>query len=918
MDLPQLSFTAGEIGPQLYNRVDNQLYQTGAKTIFNFVVQQFGGVENRTGTRHVAPCYYPDPARAVRLHEFKYNDEQKYILCFGGNYITFVYNGGIVVENIKNISGITLDMPGQVTSISHGFIENQRIYISGLSSLPLINNRWFIAKNVTADTFELYTMFEQPFDTRSMGSYTTGGTAANMLAVNSPWSDDDLFELQFVQDNDVLTITHNDYPPRDLNRVTQTSWSLSTFANTEGPFQDINPDTTKKVYASAASGNVTITATAAIFDSSMVGELFYIEQLPDDDTPRWEAVKNIAEAAVNPFGIVRRAGPHYYSCEYNGTNSGGIATGTYKPDWTEGTSTDGDGEDNADFGVVGVPWKYLHSGFGIVRITGVTSTTVVTAEVIRRLPDNVVGSSNSTYNWAKAAWSVDQGYPKAAIYKDDRLIFGGTKKKPNGIWASGTELRTYFGRSNPILDDERINLYLKGDTLLDIKSFVPMSNLIALTSSSALMIRGNDGPLLATETPVRKPQGRYGASDIPPLIIGETAFFVTATGRGVRTLSNSESIDADTFVGIDVTVRAPHLFKNKRIVQWTYQELPYSVIWVLLDDGTLLGFTYLKDAEVYAWHRHQTNGFIRSIQITREDGYDVLYMVVNRTIDGQPTLNIERTVPRNFDEVRDSYFVDGGLTYDGRNTSLTTVSITGGTSWDENDELSMHSSTPIFSSEDIGASINFTYEGEVYRCEIVSFTDASNVRVIPNISIPTARRNTAFTSWEFARKTFKGAWAVNNSSGNTVLADGNVHEPVTITDGVFELEYPAAVVHIGFGYPCYLQTLSIAYAGTSMLGRVKLVPSVKVMFLETRGAKITSNFFGSRDFDNPLDDEELESLDARDESQGDDDPLALTSGVVEFNVNSNWDVNGIVWIQQTDPLPVTVQAIIPKMEAGSD
>ncbi len=84
----------------------------------------------------------------------------------------------------------------------------------------------------------------------------------------------------------------------------------------------------------------------------------------------------------------------------------------------------------------------------------------------------------------------------------------------------------------------------------------------------------------------------------------------------------------------------------------------------------LLGMTYLKEQEVYAWHRHDTvNGQFQSVAVVGENGEDVPYSAVRRTINGQQVQTIERLHTRLLgpgnDDVREAWFVDCALQYRG-------------------------------------------------------------------------------------------------------------------------------------------------------------------------------------------------------------------------------------------------------------
>lgn len=70
----QPSFAGGEIGPSLYGRIDMAKYQVALRKCDNFIVRQYGGVENRPGTRFVGAAKYPN--RKCRLIPFQFSTVQ--------------------------------------------------------------------------------------------------------------------------------------------------------------------------------------------------------------------------------------------------------------------------------------------------------------------------------------------------------------------------------------------------------------------------------------------------------------------------------------------------------------------------------------------------------------------------------------------------------------------------------------------------------------------------------------------------------------------------------------------------------------------------------------------------------------------------------------------------------------------------
>lgn len=891
--LNQPSFASGEIAPELYGRVDQELYYIGLRTCRNFIVRQYGGVSNRPGTKFVAECKKHN--KKTRLIPFQFNEIQTYILEFGDQYMRVIKDGGEVLEAAKTISGITKANPAVVTANSHGFNNGDDVYISGVLGMTEVNGRTFRVANITTNTFELQDYLGNNINSSSYTTYSSAGTVSRIYTLATPWTEDVLFELNYAQSNDVLTVVHPDYFPRDITRTAHDNWTLSLFANKEGPFKTLN-STATTVYSNAATGSVTITASASIFDSGMVGELFYIEQKANDSTARWEVGKSITS------GNIRRAGSHYYEAQNSAT------TGTVRPDHTEGEATDGD---------AGVRWKYLHSGFGVVQITSYSSGTSVGATVIKQLPANVVGSGNATDIWAKSAWSAADGYPAAVAYHKQRFCFGGTIQQPNGLWLSGISARTFFGKSNPILDDEAITMLLDTTQVNAIRHMLPLSELVVLTSASEQAINGPDDLILATDPPVSRVQGYTGASTVIPIIVGNTALFVQDMGSVIRSLAYN--LDTDGFTGIDLSARSPHLFRSKTVLDWAFQRHPLSVIWAVMSDGSLNGFTFMEEQKVYAWHKHDTDGLFESVATIREGNETACYLIVKRTIGANTVRYVERFQPRYFETVRDAKFQDSALSYDGRNytedslgnkvaKTSTTITISGGTTWDEPETLTLTASASLFVASDVGDQVVFWYkDGTVdirLPLTITAYTSGTQVSAIPKKLVPVSHRSTAKTDWEIARDVFRPLYHLEGKTVS-ILADGNIVEGVTVASGAATIPTPAAVVHIGLGFTSQLETLDMSGPQGQLKVKSVNVPRVFLSVQESRAV-----FVGINGFDN------VKEIKQRQPSIGYDAAIPAETIVFEVQTNSSWSNKGRICVQQTRPLPVSILNITPEVEIG--
>lgn len=87
----QTNFTAGELSPKLYGRVDIARYQNGAKKVRDSLPQIYGGVRRRPGSLFVDEV--KTSAKATRLIPFVFNESTAYMLEFGDLYMRVYKNG---------------------------------------------------------------------------------------------------------------------------------------------------------------------------------------------------------------------------------------------------------------------------------------------------------------------------------------------------------------------------------------------------------------------------------------------------------------------------------------------------------------------------------------------------------------------------------------------------------------------------------------------------------------------------------------------------------------------------------------------------------------------------------------------------------------------------------------------------------
>jgi hypothetical protein len=492
------------------------------------------------------------------------------------------------------------------------------------------------------------------------GPLLSGGSP---VQTTTPWDYTDLPNLNWQQSNDVLYIVDGVRAPRKLSRTSATSFSLGLHTLKNGPFKDANTDEAVTVYASAATGSISLTASSAIFDAGHVGGLFYLEIGDFRDIPAWEPG---IEVTVN--ALRRSAGNVYKAITL--PPSGSKRTGSVQPIHTQGREWDGMGtgvDVNAkDAG--GVLWEYQYGKFGIVEITGFTSATSVTGTVKKTLPANVVGSGNASWRWALGAFSDAEGWPSTITVWNQRLIFG----KGNRLFASVVGAYDDFSARDPtglLTADMALQMALPGaDEILWIEG--DRTLLVGTQNAEYAVLPVNNQQAVSAANVTAPRQSRYGSkADVRPLAAGTRLLFVQRGGRKLR--QAGYDFQADRYVAPDMTVRSHHITRSG-LAELAMQDEPETLIWGRRVDGRLISLTYSEAEEVRGWSSMVLGGTGATVEsiavIPAPDGAaDDLWLQTVRTVNGVAMRAIERLAGfrDEQDAIADAYFLDCGLTYRG-------------------------------------------------------------------------------------------------------------------------------------------------------------------------------------------------------------------------------------------------------------
>ena len=274
------------------------------------------------------------------------------------------------------------------------------------------------------------------------------------------------------------------------------------------------------------------------------------------------------------------------------------------------------------------------------------------------------------------------------------------------------------------------------------------------------------------------------------------------------------------------------------------------------------------------------------------------------SISGLVKRYIERMDTRIITDQDAAFFVDAGLSFDGRNTTATTMTISGGTAWDETEQLTVTASAAAFvGATDVGDQIIFSVGDIDYRLTVEAFTSTTEVQARPNRIIPTTHRNTARTDWAWGRDTMAG---LDHLEGLEVaiLADGNVQPHQFVSGGKVPINPPGVRVHVGLPIQADLETLDLSVQGIeTLLPKTKAIPSATVLVQDSPILQVGRSF------------DALQLEPAR-TNENYDSPINATTRKAQVRFQSTWDKTGSLVIRQDDPVPLTVLAIIPDVTQG--
>jgi hypothetical protein len=918
-DLIQFAFTSGEQSPKLGFRADFEKYGFGLERAHNWYVDFHGGLNTRPGL--LVSEIIPDMASGVRLLKFQFSNDtsNSYVVILTDGKIRFVQDSKYILETAISFTQ-SESAPYNITSAGHGYTTGDIVKYMGEEDGII-----YTVTVVDANTFTL----QHPITGANVLLSGASTEIARVYTIANPYAVADFTKIRSYNIRDTIRLTHSSYPIKNLTRAAHASWSITNEAIVGSGARPTSLSHT----ASGAGSAGCIYAVTAVFEDGT-------ESLPSDlrfATSIVDFTSTAGYVRLNWTGVIGAIGYKVYrslvlsaSGELSASQDLGYlgdASSTQfidnniVPDFTSSfpvnynpfangavTHIDvtavGSGYSNSSTVSISSGTGSGFVGYPIVNSSGqCTSIRILNGGEGYIFSDTITVSGGSGATFSLTVSEASGNYPAVSNIIQQRQIYAATDNNPLTIFGSKPGAFSNFDVSTVSNAADAYEFIIDSETIAPLRHVVHMrGGMLLLTGAGIwLLSGGSDSFAITSQTNFAEPQTRFGVADIDPITIDSNLLYVTDKESTVRLLSYSEF--SKVYGGRDMSILSSHLFRQDNpIVNWAYQETPNRLVFCTREDGSALIFTLEIEQNIYAWTPITTRGKFKEFINVQEDTKDKTYCAVQRNINGTSVGFLEYVSDYDIEVDEDAICLDNSIsnTLNAQTTGLTVSAATG--------TVTLTADSAVFSSGNVGHIVRVGGG----KLVITAYTSTTVV---------TASVQRAITELDFELETpakaLSGEWTMDEPSttvsglrhleGETikVLADGNVVENLTVSNGSVTLPQAATKTIAGLGYTCIGRTLPLTVDGAVIQARRKDVIGLALKVNKTRGLKYGKSL-----------DKLYEVKERTNEPMG--TAIALRSTTDYLAVTGGMDKTGQSYFVQDQPLPARVLGIVTTLEVGDD
>lgn len=555
-----------------------------------------------------------------------------------------------------------------------------------------------------------------------------------------------------------------------------------------------------------------------------------------------------------------------------------------------------------------------------------------------REPDYTIQPLKETSPFETEITAGTTNWPNTGCYHEQRQWFGGLNNKRQRLRASRVgdyynhDFKTFPPHADSPMQFDVASL--RGE---EIRHLIPLRDLICLSDTTEYRISGAQrGPITPFSIEI-KPQSYNGSSWVTPVVVDASVVFVQERHAALLDLAFDYQIHG--YRSNKLSDVARHLVDGYRIVDMCYQRMPYQTVWMVRDDGKILGCTYLRSAGVVAWHEHQLADGAKAISIacipeehgdrvyicTKRDGAFYLerwaygHTYENRSENIYPTADnkdeptgirsLQKLDGTNYEwtigdtNTMFAWHLDFATGYNGHNNSPNDLTIDGtAEGYAEGDTVTVTADgAGTFSAGDIGRVLTADPRGEnggPFRCEITTYIGASGGTEVKALvgsgGIEADYQNVAFPDWSLDVDTLTGLTQLSSRDDVYCWADGVQIGPFSVTGGgVLSLGAHYGVIVAGLLYQPELELLDVSDPGNNLRTVTKGVGKVWIETEDSTGLKAG---------------EDSNNLDNLNEEDGSD--------LAHVRIKHGPNTGGRVVVKQSQCGPVRIRGITREVSLG--
>ena len=309
-------------------------------------------------------------------------------------------------------------------------------------------------------------------------------------------------------------------------------------------------------------------------------------------------------------------------------------------------------------------------GIGRARITRFVSGTEVEAVVEIPFFNTSAIASGSWFLETDYVdvWSSTYGYPRTVTFHEGRLYFGGTKSRPNTVFASRVA-RFFDFNPGEALDDDSIEVTLNTGQVNAITGMFSGRDLQLFTKGGEFFLPQSDlDPITPSNIVIQGATKRGSKEGIKPVGAESGTMFIQRSGKSLREFLFSD-VEL-SYISNNISLLSSHLLVTPTdlALRKATSTDDGDLLLIVNTDGSMATYSILRGQNVIAPSLSTTDGDFINVGVD----VDTIYCVVKRTINSATKYYVEAF---NDDNTTDSATLLSGSTLTNASTITKTVTV---------------------------------------------------------------------------------------------------------------------------------------------------------------------------------------------------------------------------------------------------